>query len=472
MGDLQAEIGCRGVHRPGRLLVFGVAASVSLIVAATAALGAPAQPTAQDMLDGYNYNRTRDIRLHVTIEYRFKSTEASIAAAQRRAEAIDRELSSASAPIAEKAALRSERASLILALPPPRQFLFDYWTDGTGFQVRAIKSGTVGAKLPRVPPSPSNLESQYRDIAVASYDGSSAILWGGTGANGKGGGLVGNGPSDIAPGGFEFPPLAWSGDPGGIPRNPIDDFYSAQARDLTVVGTEENSGHRCIVIERTIARPARDAGIVSLKAPDLQQFQIVRGAVDPQRGYLPVKIEWRMELVSRGKQLSGQPVGTSEPYKALEVTSVRRMDGGEYYPMEGRVTTFGPDAAHWDGVIHSVDAAIDDGTISKSSPVAAHFVTSWRVSEISVGQPLGRGFFAFQFPKGTSFFDMRKNKGFIQGMTEKELNAIWEKQVGRPGPPPTAEIHSRGSWGPWLIAGNIVVIAILLFIAIRIRRGH
>lgn len=106
--------------------------------------------------------------------------------------------------------------------------------------------------------------------------------------------------------------------------HPIDQLMSASDGTFSVVGREMVDGKELIRVER----------VAPFVNPDGHRIEgleeLLRGWVDPMRGYLPVKIERIHHSIVNGKS-----VGSDNPSEIISVSHISITSEGGFYPMSG-----------------------------------------------------------------------------------------------------------------------------------------
>lgn len=203
---------------------------------------------------------------------------------------------------------------------------------------------------------------------------------------------------------YHFPPL---GVPGkiGTPAywHPIDKFFTEDPSTYRTTGKATIGGHDVIVIEKQIAKNI-DAAIVASKEEQahgtrLRAVDVVRASIDPNRGGLPVKIEWFAETLCDGKPLP-RPKGWRAD-RVLEVTEIVEIPGGGFYPTRGTDQTFGDDPNH-KGPGNTIDGLIAGTLVEIPSVVIEE--TTWHAAKVVATATLAETF-ALPFPENAYYYN-------------------------------------------------------------------
>ena len=197
-----------------------------------------------------------------------------------------------------------------------------------------------------------------------------------------------------------FPPLGvekseWGSD---VLWHPIDLFFRADFKQFTTVGRETIGGHEAVVIESRKETPRQKT-----QAANLRFFEINRAWIDPERGALPLRIEWSYLEEIDGKPAPGKLLGKN-PWKVLETTEILDVEGGGFYPSKGIIKEYGP-------MLTKVDTTTPEARLPFSILQES---TTWEAAKIEANQPINQEF-TIPIPKGTYYYNEIMNYTVLAG---------------------------------------------------------
>ena len=174
------------------------------------------------------------------------------------------------------------------------------------------------------------------------------------------------------------------------------------------VGREAIDGRDAVLIERRteVGNPGQPRAVA----------EIVRAWLDPERGALPLKIEWTNEPIVDEKVIL-RPSG-SEPDRRLTTTDIQPIGDG-YYPMRGKIEVFGIDP--------------EAGAANAAAPRLVMETTTWTVGTIRANQPLPATLTTIPIPKDTYYYDEFSGRSLRAGYDGSQVTRL-----------------------PWMLCGGIV----------------
>jgi hypothetical protein len=403
---------------------------------------ADAAITAEDVVAGFRQNLLSFATLRVTSRRVHAPTENVKEALQRFGEKLT----------AEELEIRTRT----------RAYHQQFWTDRIGFQLRCPETEQGGHapsetfSFPEIPLNEETLPSEYSSILVFTTDGnapSGLRMWSGIRAGAPRGAI------HIAmPAGNEnchLPPLAVETPAEGFVLHPIDDFFIPGPEGLSVVGVEKYHGADTYVLERNIP----DHPMTRNWRHEGDQFTLYwrhRAWVDPQRGYLPLRIERSLCFVNEGREY--EDPWRQGPSYTIDVSEIREVDGG-YYPCRTLEREFGMSASA--PIRLCRPAEIIAGEKPPPFPSVVHRETTWEVSDVQAVVDM-TGLFDVGFPEGTLYFDQRISQPMriVKGGAEPVMSGTLARGAP-PGRPP------RGWGSVWLLGANIgaaaAIVGLLLY---------
>ncbi|MGH7134552.1 MAG: hypothetical protein ACREHD_02365, partial [Pirellulales bacterium] len=320
-----------------------VAATIAAVV-----YGADPEIKATDVVAGYRQNFAEFRTLH--IQWTRVLTNAENFFSRLEVQAADLEAQSGGDGVTpeEKARLLAQAQNdRVMAAEPknraPKALRQDFWTDGIGFQMR-IPAPDLGDATSnwRFRPSVPNLGAaelvrDYMDTLIICFNGSVEDGFRVWSARRKGdvyAGAIQSSPPNSED--THFPPVGFVKPEWGMYWHPFDDFFAAPEDQLHVVAEEEFAGRRTIVVERVTENPRKELRLTPehLKkfGDKVRIFDVVRAWIDPDRGYVPLKMEWGGYSTYKGKRLTPKRMFPSfKTIDDVEIQSVRGTNG--YYPV-------------------------------------------------------------------------------------------------------------------------------------------
>lgn len=290
---------------------------------------------------------------------------------------------------------------------------FDYWTDFTSFQNRAIRhpatGGPFGFTEPSQIPFPDQLPNftevtdSFGDILVLSY-GPATIrnfrLWQASLGKRRLGTVRVDTPW------FKecHPPLVMANDWGGK-VHPIDDFYSMlQSRGGTVLDSVSHLGRpHLLVVSKDGTRT-------------------VRAFIDLDQGAIPSRIEeypWQL----KADELSGRGISDLDPkliaqfVMTCDIQSKDSVQGRYFYPVSGQIRMM------------SMAASPADALSPAQPEVAVHELTTWKYKNVECDREMLEQDFRLAFPPGMVFIDQAANGTFLTGDTEGAVQRIADGDI-------------------------------------------
>lgn len=419
------------------------------LVAALSAIVAGAQPQIQatDVVAGYRQNFAEFRTLHVqwarvlsNAENFFKHLEAVAHDLERQAtrEGLDAE---------QRAQLLSQAQTYLEMVSHPKNaapnaLRQDFWTDGTGYQMR-LPSPSLGDRQTewRYPPSVARIDggallADYKDTAVICFDGrieDGFRVWDGyTKGDVHRANIQKSAPdSDEA----HFPPLGFVNAEWGAHWHPFDDFFAGPIEQLRIVGEEELAGRRTYVIERVSENARKE---LRLKPEHLKKYgdrirmlDLVRAWVDSARGYLPLRMEWRSDTLLDGRPLAA-PEKEVPSFRSIDNVEIRQVPGTQgYYPVRSAMHLYAVEAG-FRGPFVTVGDFLD-GQARVVAPVRLHQECHWEVSLVEANRDMS-GLLSLAFPDNTTYYDARQSRGFLTGDAKKLLDDALAKREEPPRP--------------------------------------
>jgi len=422
--------------------------------------------TPEDLFAGFQLNRSQFPSLHVQMERTNQWKDGWRAYAAKTADQSERLSESPDLDPAQRSSLRQSAQLLRQAATTdkPQFFFLDYWTDGAAFHARspilAPEDVRSSWDFPTAPVSAENLVEIYPETMICSFDPKASPrlrVWNGIRGNGDRSGRVTDDSIHAVTPGFQFPPLGIQ-DPQWAPTslwNPIDQYFQDHSSGATLVG-QERVDDRDLYHLRTITFTDAPQGFA--RSPGRFEIgSIVDAWIDPSQGFLPVRIEW-----NSGIYRDRQPIVVNRtPHKRVDVLEVRAIEGAGFYPWSGLARDFVDDPT-----FKPSSLTIDDlvkGATPEEPPKLVHTMMGWTVTALEPRAEITDLMKRLEFPRSTNYFDDRRQRVMIQGLSESEVDRMLAEQAS--GPPVSGQTASPRSMG-WLILLNGILIALVVTAAI------
>lgn len=342
------------------------------------------------------------------------------------------------------------------ALAEPKMFPVQIWTDRTGFQLRFPRGDRVEWTdpflFPDAPLTEATFKTTFADYVIftSQKDTNDGIsMWGGLQGTRPIGATHYN-PKD----GYEqcsLPPLALTSAASGFTCHSIDQFFLEPTDKMEIVGAEMFDSIDCVVLERT-ERDDEIGEAWSSESVEIEMFWRYRAWIDPQRGFLPLRIEKSYYFVHGGKTYV-DPWGL-DPQTIATLSDIRVVPGGGFYPMETRLEQRAADVRTTTPFVPA--ERIVKGEKQTPLETVIDREDRWVISDVVADLEM-HGLFEKPFPTSTLFYDHRSGRavGMTQGDSEIALrNALNNSR--RPGS--TLTSHPI-RWMLWLNLGLILGIA-------------
>jgi thiol-disulfide isomerase/thioredoxin len=378
----------------------------SLVVQSAVLRAQEPLPTAAEVVAGYRRNLAQFPQPHVTIHGAERTSAPMHRLWQSRVVAMERALADPS-----RSDNQRKHAQLVLAaardeLARAGEVTYthqDFWTDRKSWQARMPYAGPDGDQppmhtFPRDLPGAAALAGVYRRYRVYTFapDASPSMsAWLGLPNPGAPAyARVSDALLDELPANFHLPPLAATAGKSSQLAHPIDAVFFRKGEPLRVVAHEMVSGRRTIKIEQAMFEPS---GEPHRAAGELAVGEVITAWIDPEQGYLPLRVEWHSAW-----QLGGRPL--NQPHRpvhaVLRTTRIERIGGG-FYPLEGTIEfrSLHPAA----GPAVSIDEmaagkAYDPQMISQRE-------LAWRVETAEPRGGADERIYRVEFPARTEIFD-------------------------------------------------------------------
>jgi hypothetical protein len=336
------------------------------------------------------------------------------------------------------------------------------WTDHERFQVRAPDERIAeGFEFPTEEiKSGSEIARYFREIKILSWSPDQDVrawVWYGGAADGVPTGLVSRQSPHLLLD-FRFPALGyirseWAPDERW---HPFDQLLGGDLKSLSVHSEAVLDGVRTFVVERRVLQTSAsgDQGGTGVEV-------LLRGWIDPARGWLPIRTEKSLQPFK-----AGSPKGPRTP--AIEVvtaSAIEKLDEFGYYPMQVRREIRSDDSR--------VAVTRTSGT-EAPLPEAAMFtaeVELWEVLDITHHAQIASEMFAAGLPDGAIFGDTDRQQFYVVGDPEHAIDLISASAPAEfvADMPRSHKAIIKEKSFPWLLLANVVAI-VVLFGIVALRR--
>lgn len=332
---------------------------------------------------------------------------------------------------------------------PLSVFFNEIWTDWNSVQIRAPRNSDFPKefRFPEGPiRTPTDLIKAFPDVKVLSWSQvrkPKSWMWRGLDPeNKKPSGAVTDGPPDSIMR-FRFPPLGLIKPEWGSEEevwHPIDQLLG-NPTGLVVVGETQIEGNKVLLVKR----------------PSPRKGYMLWGWLDPNRGFLPIRIE--RKSYEEGKKQDNPPI------EIVHVTRIDKIDGAGFYPMEGRREhrMFDhrpkPDTKKEKG--KGLNKEVSD-------ELYTYLSEEWKVEKVEHHLKLPAEMFQIGFPEGTIYYDYTTKQYSVVGNPQAVIDDI----IGAKSEPE----EDLKKVGPSCLNLPITIISglilVLLTLAILFKRGR
>lgn len=266
-----------------------------------------------------------------------------------------------------------------------------FWTDGTSFHRRDSMRKTDQEVVldPESVSPPANLKTHYGSINMASWSKNNSppgrVWFGVNSSYADGQGWIGDDLNKV----YSFKTLA----PLGLREfnwkekldwDNLDSFMSNDPRQYQVIRREDFNGRPTILVDRIYTPP------VELK----RLRSRIRAWVDPDQGYLPLRIEWA-RIDSAGKVVRGI-------YHYVEVLEVKKVVDG-YYPVRIKFQEYTSDSLAIEKQIEEIGVENLGDQPPPPLPSVPGRTKIWEVTEFTPNKVVDPAVLALEFPKGAYY---------------------------------------------------------------------
>lgn len=418
-------------------------------------------PSASEIVDGYLVNRSKLGGGRIVWRYEQAYPPGFFEAAERNIAELERVLQAGTLTARDESGVRAQLVGMRRSLERKKSdsCVFDVWFQGKNAQVRQFANyDEFRSDFPDSPVGSKSLASEYAGIQIISFSNKSRpkLFW----WEGK--------PTDAAMARVTrsnrrfvdsvfpsvLPPLVSANKLWGEEAfHHIDRFFLDLDSETARVEGGEIDGNTCAIV-----RGFRRSAAAGDQAELVEQID---AWIDADRGFLPLKIEWKGRY-----QKSGQPLEeVSGPVsRRLKVKKIDQLASGAFYPISGKHTlyTFDPDGPSPPSVEEQLSGASSD-----ARPMEYQH-DSWFVEKVESSLDLPDSFFELnEFPPNTMVYDVVSQKGEIVGLEGKDLRhaieTVQENHV------PAENGFSRNIFFG-VIACLIAVLVLIGFVALKKRR--
>ncbi len=389
----------------------------------------PADPTLDTLRQGVQSNRSRFASLRVSWESETKYLPAWFALNEQRATDLEQQSAKTGLAEDEKQNLLAQatqlRDSNRYNQAPYRQ-LFDFWTDGRGFQIRLPRPGVEVRRrepFPSNPLTPVILAQVYPTTCIFSWapaqTGACRAWLGIDPRDGSSHASVSDQGVERSVVNFQFPPLgrraaSWGTDAMG---HPMDGCLGSTDGEFQVLGTRDVRGRKTILLERVSGGTAVQG--LTTHPGQLLAVEITRYWLDPAQGFLPLRVE-----SGGGWKWDGKVLGRWEDwarYRIYDLVEVATVGSG-FYPQKSITTAYFGDPA-----LAQNPADIDKLIAGAAVPykTVPYQQTTWTATRIENDREMPAAMFSPRFPEDTDVLDTANSAAPI---------AVGSLRIGDPAP--------------------------------------
>lgn len=350
----------------------------------------------------------------------------------------------------------TEIQTMMLARHLPVQF----WTDRKGFQVRwprasDSKQYSASFKFPETPWNEATIAKEYGDFCAFTSQGDyeqGVTLWGGMlGLEKKPMGATNFNPQNS----YEeckLPALAGKQAATGLELHPIDSFFFTRPESIECIGSEIVDGLSLLIL-RKVEKSDELTKAWSAENSAIEAFWRTTAWVDPERGFLPTKIEKEGYFVCEQKHFYN-PWGIGPDFVTTCSKLTEIPDGG-FYPLLTKTVRSGL-ATEESALPFFTPAQIVNGKKQTGLNSASDEEWQWVASEVRADIEM-ENMFAFGLPPNARYYDHRTHRqaGLTPAETESTLAGI-ASRVDRLNQP------VAGSARMYLLVANIACMLLII----------
>jgi hypothetical protein len=284
------------------MLVFWTCSSIIANVFA-------APPTAEAVMQAHHNNLDKLATLHVELAYVQEWTEAARKSYTKQAEQLEAAVkafaSGAEVPKELPASMTAEQfvtslrqqaeTSRLLARNERFEERYEFFVDGTDYQVRTLLSTTGPDKnwtFPDVPLTKSSLASDYALIRIFSRSNQrtpAAQIWAGKPRVDSASYAMVSSKHITDSQNLRLPPFMWALNARADSQHAYDLFFSAPPERYRVMGTEERDGRMLTVVDVAVPTGQQGGSVGADGQVETWQFaNYFRAWLDLERGAVPV----------------------------------------------------------------------------------------------------------------------------------------------------------------------------------------
>jgi thiol-disulfide isomerase/thioredoxin len=375
----------------------------------------PGLPAVEQVFAGYAANRDAFHTLHVVLTEKSRYTDDWAACQQAQIERMDAAGKRTDIPETVRKELLEQAENLraiTAALRDGQRQSTEFFTNRSACQFRQPLAFPAPEDwtFPQTPLSPESLLAEYaacRILTLAPQAAPAVRLW-------QGAPRAGLPPQKTISnkrleelGTYRFPPLGAASFDWTTPatRGPVDEFFAGEPGEYNVVRYETVDGRRLLIVERRtdFEQPfVQQQADGSHQASTLAGHRLVRAWLDPARGWLPLRCEFRTAV-----EYGGKPVDPADapPHQVLDVTGIEAVNGGGFYPVAGEAKSMGPRPDAPPVTLQS----LRDGSAAKVELVV-HQIDGWEATVVEAGLRLPGELFLPEFPPDSVVYDLDENK--------------------------------------------------------------
>lgn len=262
--------------------------------------------------------------------------------------------------------------------------------------------------------------------------------------------------------GIGLPPLANVPIEYGGPIHPIDEFFQFPESNYRIADhpVPDDLPEETVVLElvreNTDARSYLTEPQLLKYADRLKRVSIARAFINPDQGFLPLRIEWDNKFMLDGKPLATGHESSSQPYQLMSDVKIVEIDDGGFYPMSGSIEHRHMDP-EYDGPIVTIGQFLE-GAKLLNIPTKTQEIDRWEILEINADAVPS---YDIEFPVATRIYDEVTASSLVTG----NVDLLIKQVAGNPTMP-----ESQISWFFWGNTALCITLILIFFIRMWSRR--
>jgi thiol-disulfide isomerase/thioredoxin len=406
-----------------------------------ATLFAAQTPTIEEVLKTYQVNRDKLSTLHLQMKHTHEWTEAHRKHHRRRAELaagiLKKYEDGAELPpsLADRTSRGEEMRMLRQHVEHERMMSeqrrfekqYEFFFNGEDYQVRSARNRAESIKenwsFPTAAITPQTLENEYAEFRIYSHSAGSthfAQIWPGVSSPYMTTYAMISSQPVWKTQSLNFPPLPSPFNPPWGDRHPIDEFFTADAENFRVVGTESQDGRTLTIVDAVVVThqyPKKDGKGNVVTDDDgnpviTKQAELYRAWIDLARGGIPV----RMQNWTTDPEQNIDELAKHSPRRRIVSKQIRQLKNNAWYPA---VTVreeldVDPDLPR----PRTAEGWKKFGADKRKLKQAVYERITWNCTLVETEFAHNDEFFVLQFPEEIEYYDLDERK-FIGALDPK-----------------------------------------------------